>query len=200
MSSIWSKNKEEKSETKEKKEGRCSILLSDIDILIVPGKPPQEELPNSQRQTKVPDQNPSNNSKRDLDANDHKLNIQNNRIEKEKEVQNLLHAMLLKDKINLISTGSGSKQEEKSGWIENFLKNIFSSLSITIRNVQIRYEDPGDRIGFDVDYHSAKGAINRVQHRPPFALGITLAEFCVMYTDEGHLEDSVIKNKHWIIN
>ena len=174
--------------------------MSDIDILIVPGKPPQEELPNSQRQTKVPDQNPRNSSQRDFDANDYKLNIQNNRIEKEKEVQNLLHAMLLKDKINLISTGSGSKQEEKSGWIENFLKNIFSSLSITIRNVQIRYEDPADRIGFDVDYHSAKGAINREQHRPPFALGITLAEFCVMYTDEGHLEDSVIKNKHWIIN
>ena len=189
-SSIWAKNKAEKAVTKEKKEGRCSIHLSDIDILIVPGKPPQEELSKSQQQTKTSDENSNNSSNKEVDADNQKLNIQNERIEKENQVQNLLDALLLKDKINLISTGNGSKEEKKSGWIENLLKNVFSSLSITIQNVHVRYEDPGDRIGFDVDHHSAKGATTTVQHRPPFALGITLAEFCVMDTDQGPLADS----------
>jgi hypothetical protein len=77
-----------------------------------------------------------------------------------------------------------------------------STLSVTIRNIHIRYEDPGTSLGFQwtvgnqssergnsLPNNSAFFCKHR-QYRPAFAVGITLKEFSIQSVSEAAVKNA----------
>ncbi|CAJ1945620.1 unnamed protein product [Cylindrotheca closterium] len=139
-------------------ETNCSIILKDVNILITPRR-------------EWMDRDESNEQKETLSEEDMQ---QNKRTEKEKRVQSLLDADLLRR----VAT---STRSSRWGWVRDWLSNLLSTLSITIENIHIRYEDPGTSMGY-VWQSNADGAKLR-RYRPAFAVGITLQVFSFQAAD-----------------
>jgi hypothetical protein len=158
----------------------CTVVLSDVNILITPRK-----------ETRKPKSG-------DLyDSNDEDLvysedSVESRRVQKEKRVQTLLDADLLKR----VTSSSGASTTQWK-WVQDWLTGLLSTLSVTVRNIHIRYEDPGTSMGFEWNYSSgtteAKESSSR-HYRPPFAVGIDLDQFSVQTTNplirEGPNRDS----------
>ena len=195
------------------KEGGCSITLSDVNILIHPSA--SVDSPSSS----------SNHHKKEEEKENIEQQQQRKhqlRIEKERQVEKILDEALFRK--NIETTQSEHIEQEsnnqKSQFVQSLIKNIVSSLSITVRNVHIRYEDPGDCLGFHISncteitttntsnnitsnnhnnnkHNNNSAAYNgsrRQRCRPPFAIGITLKEFSLYSTDHGPLSDDELYN------
>ena len=101
-------------------ETNCSIILKDVNILVTPRR---EWMDREE-------------SLEDREALTEEDMRQNKRIAKEKRVQSLLDADLLRR----VAT---STRSTRWGWVRDWLSSLLSTLSITIENIHIRYEDPG---------------------------------------------------------
>jgi hypothetical protein len=147
----------------------CTVVLSDVNILITPRK-----------ETKTPKSS-------DLyDSNDADLAysedaVESRRVQKEKRVQTLLDADLLKR----VTSSSGASTTQWK-WVQDWLTSLLSTLSVTVRNIHIRYEDPGTSMGFEWNYSSVTAETKESSprhYRPPFAVGIDLDQFSVQTTN-----------------
>ncbi|KAL3934686.1 MAG: hypothetical protein SGBAC_009646, partial [Bacillariaceae sp.] len=139
-------------------ETNCSIILKDVNIIITPRR-------------EWMDREESNEAKETLSE---EVMQQNKRIEKENRVQSLLDADLLR-------RVTKSTRSSRWGWVTDWLSKLLSTLSITIENIHIRYEDPGTSMGY-VWRSNADGAKLR-RYRPAFAVGITLRVFSFQAAD-----------------
>lgn len=138
----------------------CSVILSDVNILISPGLLQK------------------------VDDNQKDVDPQEERIKKERQVQNILDEALFRNNIELVAKDDANT---KKSFVKELIRNVISSLSVTVRNVHIRYEDPGDGLGFE-----KKDRFNfrhKSKHRPPFSVGITLKEFCFGSAEKGPKKD-----------
>jgi len=156
----------------------CSVILSDVDILISPGVSRTTAEEEKERDDGDP---------------------QAERIKKERMVQNILDEALFRKNIELAAvaeddeknsnTNSNVNSNATKSFVKNLMKNILSSLTVTVRNVHIRYEDPGDCIGFDTKYRFGTRRKTKIRHRPPFAIGVALEEFRLDSTERGPQQD-----------
>ena len=198
----------------------CSLILTDVNILITPtldhhrnadGRRPRRQKRKRPRQTSTSGGN-TNDPSRGLDAT---------RCRRENSVQELLQEVLVRQSMATggesiptagvtSSGGKGAEAEEgggrRSAWIGSLTTSILSSLTVTVRNVHIRYEDPGTVPAFgtlcsmlpstssrsfsSLDHPSMKSLRSlevargrgQQQHRPPFAVGLELESFLIKNT------------------
>lgn len=130
---------------------RCSIVLSDVNILIAP---------KSQSQTQ--------NSRKDDEETAEEL-----RKEKEKIVQSMLDANLLR------RVTESSVSSARWNWVQDLLSSVLSTLSVTVRNIHVRYEDPGTCMGFVWKSDSLGSTHTSKTYRPAFGGGHYIASvFC----------------------
>jgi len=142
--------------------GSCSIILSDVNILISPGT--AHKRPNE----------------------DESKDPHIGRIEKERMVQNILNQALFRKNMQEVADNNNiDDSKDKKSFAKNLVKNILSSLTVTVRNVHIRYEDSGDCLGFETQQNARR----KTRHRPPFAVGIALEEFSLGNTNRGPESD-----------
>ncbi len=141
----------------------CSVVLSDVNVLISPGS----------------------SQKTDLNVEGKEKDPREERIKRERLVQNLLDEALFRKNIEMVAEDDASAQKS---FVQKLIANIFSSLTVTVRNVHIRYEDSGDCLGFESNHQF--GSRRRIRHRPPFAFGIALEEFRLANTEEGPQQDN----------
>ena len=188
----------------------CSLVLTDVNILITPtldrhrntdGRRKKRRGRKRERQHGATDAD----HVRDLDAR---------RYRRESSVQELLQEVLLQQSVssdgeNISAAGAaepeGSDGGRRKAWIGSLTTSILSSLTVTVRNVHIRYEDPGTVPAFGtlssflptnpqslsrLDHPSMKSLRSlektrwreHSQHRPPFAVGIELESFLIKNT------------------
>jgi len=167
----------------------CSIVLSDVNILITPRRRTDDEVAEGGD---------------DLDKDSPTTSTEERRVEKEKEVQSLLDGHLLR----LVTESSGggtlsstSSSSSRWAWVQDWLSTLLSTLSVTVRNIHIRYEDPGTCMGLVWDSRTTRRSGNMQvprsprwstrQYRPSFAVGITLRQLSVQ-SDEGSTSDSAV--------
>jgi hypothetical protein len=137
----------------------CSVVLSDVNILITPcRKQTKDEEDKSEEEQESTTQQ----------------SLEERRAKKEKTVQSLLDANLLQ------RVAESSVASSRWKWVHDYVASLLSTLSVTVKNVHIRYEDPGTSMGF-VWSSNDMGPPRR--YRPAFAVGITLREFSVQTPD-----------------
>ena len=142
-----------------------SLVLTDVNILITPRR---RETTNKDKE-------------KEEDSAPHSL--EEIRTQKEKQVQTLLIANLLR-RVTLSSVSSS-----RWSWVQDWLSSLLSTLSVTVRNIHIRYEDPGTSMGY---IWSSNNSQNVRRYRPAFAVGITLHQFSVQTDDpkkEGPIQE-----------
>jgi hypothetical protein len=160
----------------------CSIILSDVNILVTPRR--KDDTEEGEHKEQQPE-----------DEHDENSELKQ-RAEKEKEVQALLDAYLLK------RVTESSVSSARWTWLQDWISNLLSTLSVTIRNIHIRYEDPGTSLGFQwtvgnqssergnsLPNNSAFFSKHR-QYRPAFAVGITLKEFSIQSVSEAAVKNA----------
>ena len=127
----------------------CSVILSDLHILITPRR-----------------------TKQTSDTEDEQLSLEEKRVQKEHDVQRLLDAHLFER----VAKSSTVQQQQSSRWqwARQLVANLLSNLSVTIRNIHVRYEDAG--MGFT-------GQQPRRIIRESFSVGVTLRQFSVQTMD-----------------
>ena len=101
------------------KEVKCSVVLSDVCILIAPKRARPAEDDNSVQQS-----------------------LAENRAAKEEQVQALMDANLFKR-----SMDGKANATHRWHWVREWVTSLLSNLSVTVLNVHIRYEDPGKSFG-----------------------------------------------------
>ena len=128
----------------------CQIVLSDVDILITPRRV-----------------SPSSADDDGYDEADTK-SPEETRVQKEKRIQAAIDAGLLQ------RVTKSSIPSARWKWIQEWLSEVLASLSVTITNIHVRYEDPGTSMGF-----SWRSDDNTRRYRPSFSVGVTLSEFSI---------------------
>lgn len=103
------------------KDVNCSLVLSDVCILISPKR-------SSGTKTETNELEPS---------------LVEKRTAKEEKVQALMDANIFTRSID-----GASNKSSQWRWVHEWLTSLVSNLSVTIHNVHIRYEDSGDSFGF----------------------------------------------------
>ena len=167
----------------------CSIILSDVNILITPRRRTNDDFQEEDEESG--EDNP-------------KTSIDEMRTHREKEVQSLLDGHLLRRVTE--STGGGgaslsstSSSSSRWGWVRDWLSTLLSTLSVTVRNIHIRYEDPGTCLGLVWDGRTSYSVSMKVprsprsslpQYRPSFAVGITLRQLSVQSDEKSESSSS----------
>ena len=168
-----------------------SIVLTDVNLLITPRRC---DAPSSS--TKVNDDTSHGNKQTD-DNEDDRTGAHNDDDDDddahEEEIQAALDAEIVKRVAE--STADTRTDEEKKSWIQDRFASLLENLSVTIRNIHIRYEDTGHSLGFqwrtDISKALSRGGafptLSSVtpfhRYRPSFCLGITLKEFSIRASD-----------------
>jgi hypothetical protein len=126
-----------------------SIVLTDVDILITPRR----------KVTVVSNDNDGEHdgeNGNDMEENDNEdlratseMTSDTRRSKKERKVQSLLDANLLKRVTESSILAEEDKKVSWAGWLREKLAQLLSNLSITLKNIHIRYEDPGTSMGFE---------------------------------------------------
>ena len=169
---------------------KCSAVLSDVRILLAPKN-------HTRNQSNKSDDCSSNRQKGD--RRDDKLSPTGikekelrelERIQRERElaVQSLIEKEILRrvrgvngDNIdenksdnNFGNRASDAKEGRLARWAKGLVARILSSLTVTVQNIHIRYEDEGYGWFEDTSTQS-----KRHQYRPSFAVGIRLGSFSI---------------------
>ena len=199
----------------------CSVILTDVNVLVTPtldhhrgdGRGGGRRQKDEKKKKK----------KKEASAKD---GDDARRCRRERTVQNLLQEALLRRtaqgqagagiNTNTTTTTTSSSSSTGSGgegrasrWFGSVTSSILSSLTVTVRNVHVRYEDPGsvpafgslrcccstssvlfsgrggDEHGVDHPTSSMRrkslrsSREERQQHRPPFAVGLELRSFLI---------------------
>ena len=189
----------------------CSLVLTDVNILITPTLDRHRNIDGRGKRRREKKQRRQGGA---TDA-DHIRILDARRCRKESSVQELLQEVLLRQSVtsdgeNISAAGAaepkgGDEGGRRKAWIGSLTTSILSSLTVTVRNVHIRYEDPGTVPAFGTlsSFLSTKPqSLSRLnhssmksfrsfedtrgreqnQHRPPFAVGIELESFLIKNT------------------
>lgn len=160
-----------------------SIVLTDVSLLITP-----------RRRESSPSLGDAQNldAKDDNDSQDEDDECDDQSPAREEEIQEALDAELLK---RVAESSADSRTDEgKKSWIQDRLATLLENLSVTVRNIHIRYEDNGHSMGFQWRTDASKAfagiglqglPIPIHRYRPSFCVGITLKEFCIRATEPG---------------
>ena len=165
---------------------QVSIVLTDVYLLITPRR----------YETTTPSVEESEDDNKNDADDDEEETTQENIELREEEIQEALNAELLKRVAE--SSADTRKGEEKKSWIQDRLTSLLENLSVTVRNIHIRYEDTGHSMGFQwttdvsrafsgmpfpgMNFHQGLSSpIHR--YRPAFCVGITLQEFSIHASD-----------------
>lgn len=148
---------------------QCSVVLTDVNILVTPRK-------SSTRHGSF-EGDEGESFGEELKA----LSEEEQRRRLEKVVQEALDAKLLQ---RVAVSSLSAKGTRRWQWIQMRVAEIVSNLSITVRNIHVRYEDPGTSMGFS--WNVAISPVTR--YRPPFAIGLTLRQF-TLQSDVGGGDD-----------
>lgn len=137
-----------------------SIILTDVSLVIAPREAVESADPEQRRnkQTKKT-------------------------VSKEERIQALLNPRILQHSI--VASHKKNRLARFLSWVSS---SLFSNLSVTIRNIHVRYEDPGSSLGFVWNNHVSPSA---------FAIGLTLQQFSVQTTniaDQDNDNDRLAKN------
>jgi hypothetical protein len=139
-----------------------SVVLTDVNILLTP----RRQSPFAEESDSL--EKPSS------------LSEEEKRLRREEKVQDLLAAALLNRVTQSSHQGKPGAKRNRWQWLRDFASRLLSNLSVTVRNIHIRYEDPGFCMGFrwrtehDLSDHS---------YRPGFAIGVTLHQFSIQTAD-----------------
>lgn len=189
----------------------CSLVLTDVNILITPTLDRHHNTEGRGKRRRERKQRRKDGA---TDA-DHTRNLDARRCRRESSVQELLQEVLLRQSVtsdseNISAAGGAEPKGDDEGgrrkaWIGSLTTSILSSLTVTVRNVHIRYEDPGSVPAFGtlssflptnpqslsrLNHPSMKSLRSleetrgreENQHRPPFAVGIELESFLIKNT------------------
>ena len=96
-------------------------------------------------------------------------NRKKSKLSKEERVQALLNPRILQHSI-----AASHKKNRLARFLSWVSSSLFSNLSITVRNIHIRYEDPGSSLGFVWNNNVSPSS---------FAVGLTLSQFSVQTTN-----------------
>ena len=165
----------EDSTSKSSGPGSVSVILSDVNILITPRRKfdatrTEPASDNKPTENGISSEVPENLGQDEKDE----LRKKKRRERKEKAVQELLDKQLLS---RVARSSRISSSSSKWQWVQERLSDLLSSLSITARNIHIRYEDPGHSMGFLWSSSDPNCRVRR--YRKSFSIGITLREFSV---------------------
>jgi len=145
---------------------RCSILLSDLYMLVVPVKSLED---------------------RDLGVQDtdssRTLLETRRRVEKERLIQKLIEKVLLYKMFDF-NVHSQTNDIQKS-WFRSFMESMLYTTSVKIRHVDVRYEDTGTCFGFVYSNHPQ--VTNEEEEnvvKSPFAFGIKFKTLSIHSTHE----------------
>lgn len=130
----------------------CSVVLSDLHLLVTPKKTKRRRGTSGSH-----------------DNHEDELSLQEERVLKEQTVQRLLDAQLFERVAKSSTTVEQQSSSSRWQWVREFIKNLLSNLSVTVRNIHLRYEDAG--MGFTGQ---------QTRHvRESFAVGVMLRQFSV---------------------
>jgi hypothetical protein len=154
-----------------------SVVLTDVDILITPRRKVTVVSNGNGNDGENDGQNGNDvkeNDNEDLCATS-EMTSDARRSKKERKVQSLLDANLLKR----VTESSILAEEDKKGswaaWLQEKLAQLLSNLSITLKNIHIRYEDPGTSMGFEwtvFHYHENNNNADLVNQYSKFSLNL----------------------------
>jgi len=196
---------------KENELSGCSLILTDVNILVTPtlDRHRNPDGRSSRRQGRKRQRQGGTSGPGDADRTH---GIDARRCRRESSVQELLQEVLLRQSVpshgeNISATGATESEVDEGGgrrkaWVGALTTSILSSLTVTVRNVHIRYEDPGTVPAFGtlcsvlptnprllrrLDHPSMNSIRSlrgreQTQHRPPFAVGIELESFLIKNT------------------
>jgi hypothetical protein len=118
-----------------------SVVLTDVNILITPRQKVDEK------------NNSSDDDGGGVHATTPDTTLETCRASKERKAQSLLDANLLKRVTESSIIAAEAHEVATSGswstWVREKLTQLLSNLSITVKNIHIRYEDPGTSMGFE---------------------------------------------------
>ena len=125
-----------------------SIILTDVSLVIAPRQVVSQSVSDAEQ----------------------RRNEQNKKssVSKEENIQALLNPRILQHSI-----AASHKRNRLARFLSWVSSSLFSNLSVTIRNIHVRYEDPGSSLGFVWNNHVSPLA---------FAIGVTLQQFSVQTT------------------
>lgn len=153
----------------------CSVVLTDVSIVVTPitrtkADSPYEDEDNHHHGDNNDDDDArirADDSKAiDTERQEATLKALTQRLEE--VVQAALESQLLQQHVTFRATNRG---KATPSWIQSRIDELLATLSVTVNNVHIRYEDAGR--GFMV----LNGTALPESSRPPFALGIVLDGF-----------------------
>lgn len=182
------KDKEDGNENKVPSEMQVQIVLSGINILITPARQKSSrEIPNENDVTG----NDSSLSDEEFSPQNEEEQLKFLLLNKERKVQSALDAEMLR-RVRLsnnnrspmdnsdASASIGNNTKNRSPlWIREMLATMLSNLCVTIKDVHIRYEDPGTSLGFKCTFTKENNASEIKRYRDPFSIGFLLKEFSI---------------------
>ncbi|GAX25822.1 hypothetical protein FisN_17Lu232 [Fistulifera solaris] len=135
----------------------CTVVFSDIQILVTPRGEARTDDSDERESEVVEDASPE---------------------EKQRKLEEAVQAALNKHLLKRAASASlpAAKGSFLAVWIHERVAEIISNLVVTVRNVHVRYEDPGDCLGFARYLGSNNPPI---RYRPSFSVGVLLREFMV---------------------
>ena len=167
-----------------------SVILTDVNILLTPKRQQAAEQDgDDEREDDVQEE----------EAVNEQPALVFDPVQKEQMVQDWLAAQLLQratqyassptNGADTISSNNTTEATTASSprwrWLQDSIADILSNLSVTVRNIHIRYEDPGTSMGFAWT-NSPQEAERAWRYRQPFAIGITLKQFSVKSNEPRH--------------
>lgn len=157
---LWTKgndNKNSNGGVSKDEDSQCLVILTNVNVLVAP-------LSNQQQHTQQ------------QENDDDDPVVDNSPVAHEQAIQNALNAVLLKR----VSTTVTSRKKE---WVKKLLQVLLANLTVSIRNIHLRYEDGGQGFCYTQpqQYHP---------QRLPFAVGLTLKEFHVSSQTPNNNEQS----------
>jgi len=171
---------------------KCSAVLSDVRILLAPNNHTRNQSKNSDGCSSIT--NRQADDKSSPTSSKEKDHRELERIQRERElaVQSLIEKEILRrvrgvngdnidenksDNISDSSSNGDAKEGRLARWAKGLVARILSSLTVTVQNIHIRYEDEG--YGWFEDTSTQPLDKKRCQYRPSFAVGIRLGSFSI---------------------
>lgn len=139
---------------------KCTVVLTNVQILATPRK----------------EARPKNSS--DLKENVATETDGASEEDKQRQLEEAVEAALEKQLIKQAASASSpaANGSPMPMWVHERVAEILANLVITVRNVHVRYEDPGNCMGFAWKEHSNESSS---RYRPPFSIGVLLQEFII---------------------
>lgn len=138
---------------------RCTVVLTDVDVLVAPKRVGDAAESDEEDDDEHDDDEP-----------------QESPVDKENKIQSRLDETLLE---RLSSSAHTAKS--KWWWVELLQEQVaaalWSHLVVTVKNIHVRYEDPGTSFGFS--WKSEGDFPKQTRYRPAFAVGIALKQFSI---------------------